>query len=319
MTKEEMLARAYEAARLVQIDELMERKPSELSGGQQQRVAIARALVKMPRVLLLDEPLSNLDARLRLQTREEIRRIQRETQITTVFVTHDQEEAMSISDLIVVMKLGVVQQIGRPQDIYDDPTNLFVAKFLGTPPINVFEGRVENGQLIIGGTKTPIYETVEKTQTITGEDGTVTTQFVTEEIITGYNYEGGEVVMAADGIENQPVFVGIRPEGFIVDENGPFTCQLTGVEVMGRDVSIVSSHANMLSASIRSIVDADNKVDVTAATVRFSLKPHKVFLFNAETESRIYFAGQIPTPSYEETFLSSGEEVAEGEDLEKEN
>ena len=140
LSKEEMLKRAYEVAKLVQIDDLMNRKPSELSGGQQQRVAIARALVKMPRVLLLDEPLSNLDARLRLQTREEIRRIQKATKITTVFVTHDQEEALSISDYIVVMKLGVVQQIGKPQAVYDSPENLFVAKFLGTPPINVFNG-----------------------------------------------------------------------------------------------------------------------------------------------------------------------------------
>ncbi len=150
LSKEQMLDRAREAARLVQIEELLDRKPSELSGGQQQRVAIARALVKMPRVLLLDEPLSNLDARLRLQTREEIRRIQKETGITTVFVTHDQEEAMSISDMIVVMKLGVVQQIGKPQEVYDDPANLFVANFLGTPPINVFSGRVEGGKLFIG-------------------------------------------------------------------------------------------------------------------------------------------------------------------------
>ena len=125
LTKDEMLARSLEVAKLVQIDELMDRKPSELSGGQQQRVAIARALVKMPKVLLLDEPLSNLDARLRLQTREEIRRIQKETGITTIFVTHDQEEAMSISDMIVVMKDGVVQQIGKPQQVYDDPVNLF--------------------------------------------------------------------------------------------------------------------------------------------------------------------------------------------------
>ena len=127
LSKEDMLKRAHETAKLVQIDELMDRKPSELSGGQQQRVAIARALVKMPRVLLLDEPLSNLDARLRLQTREEIRRIQRETKITTVFVTHDQDEAMSISDFIVVMKAGVVRQIGKPQAVYEDPDTLATA------------------------------------------------------------------------------------------------------------------------------------------------------------------------------------------------
>ena len=150
LTKPQMEEKALEAAKLVQIEELLDRKPAQLSGGQQQRVAIARALVKMPRILLLDEPLSNLDARLRLQTREEIRRIQRATGITTVFVTHDQEEAMSISDLIVVMKDGVVQQIGKPQQVYDQPDNLFVAKFLGTPPINVFAGKVSGGKLYLG-------------------------------------------------------------------------------------------------------------------------------------------------------------------------
>ena len=199
LSKEEMKRRALEAARLVQIDGLMDRKPSELSGGQQQRVAIARALVKMPSVLLLDEPLSNLDARLRLQTREEIRRIQRETQITTVFVTHDQEEAMSISDQIVVMKEGVIQQVGRPQQVYDDPSNLFVAKFLGTPPINLFRGRVQGGHLFIG------------------EDD----------------------VLSVPGISDQDVTVGIRPEGFLPETDGPFACKLNRVEIMGRDVSIV--------------------------------------------------------------------------------
>ena len=146
LSKAVMLEKATEAAKLVQIDGLMDRRPGELSGGQQQRVAIARALVKMPGVLLLDEPLSNLDARLRLQTREEIRRIQRETGITTIFVTHDQEEAMSISDRIVVMKEGVAQQIGKPQEVYDDPANLFVGRVLGTPTINVFAGRCRDGR-----------------------------------------------------------------------------------------------------------------------------------------------------------------------------
>ena len=246
MTKEEMLERAHWAAKLVQIDELMERKPSEMSGGQQQRVAIARALVKMPRVLLLDEPLSNLDARLRLQTREEIRRIQRETGITTIFVTHDQEEAMSISDQIVVMKLGLVQQIGAPQEVYDNPKNLFVAKFLGTPPINVFEGVVKGGKLYIG-----------------------------EDAVLDVN------------VEDQEVYVGIRPEGFEPAEDGVLNCELSAVEVMGRDVSIVSTHTASMNPVVRSIINADNKIDLGQQTVRFSVKAHKLFLFNKETEERI--------------------------------
>jgi multiple sugar transport system ATP-binding protein len=163
--KVEANIRAQEMADLVGIGELMNRKPKQLSGGQQQRVAIARALVKKPRVLLLDEPLSNLDARLRLQTREEIKRIQRETGITTIFVTHDQEEAMSISDEIVLMEFGIKKQVGEPQDVYDKPDNLFVAKFLGTPPINIFNGEIINKEIhlngaIIGKTKAPDQEVV---------------------------------------------------------------------------------------------------------------------------------------------------------------
>lgn len=149
LTFDEKCAIALENAKIVNIEKLLDRKPKELSGGQQQRVAIARALAKRPRVLLLDEPLSNLDARLRLQTREEIKRIQKETGITTIFVTHDQEEAMSISDFIVVMKDGIVQQKDEPQKVYDEPANLFVAKFLGTPAINVFDGKIENGKLFM--------------------------------------------------------------------------------------------------------------------------------------------------------------------------
>ena len=248
LTKAEMDEKALKAAKLVQIDELMDRKPSELSGGQQQRVAIARALVKMPRVLLLDEPLSNLDARLRLQTREEIRRIQKETGITTIFVTHDQEEAMSISDLIVVMKTGVVQQIGKPQEVYDNPTNLFVAKFLGTPPINVLDGNIKNEML----------------------------------------YIGEEAVLSVPSVVDQAVYVGIRPEGFVLEENGVLTCNLDRVEVMGRDISVVSTNPQSENMNIRSIISAENTVPV-APTVRFNLKPGKVFLFHKETEERIHF------------------------------
>ncbi len=246
-TKAQMLEKATEAAKLVQIDELMDRKPSELSGGQQQRVAIARALVKMPKVLLLDEPLSNLDARLRIQTREEIRRIQRETGITTVFVTHDQEEAMSISDLIVVMKAGVVHQIDKPQEVYNKPVDLFVAKFLGTPPINVFEGKVRGGVLTIG------------------EDA----------------------VMKLADVSDRDVWVGIRPEGFILSPEGPLRCGLTGVEVMGRDVSVVATHSACASDTLRAIISAESQVDGAAHEVRFELRPRKLFLFDKETEERV--------------------------------
>lgn len=287
LSKEVMLERAYEAARLVQIDDLMDRKPSELSGGQQQRVAIARALVKMPRVLLLDEPLSNLDARLRLQTREEIKRIQRETGITTIFVTHDQEEAMSISDMIVVMKLGVVQQIGKPQEVYDDPKNLFVAKFLGTPPINVFEGYVEGEKLHLGGTVTDITETAEVEETVEGENGPETVTKTIEKVV-GKNYEGGVAVLDVPGISDRAVYIGIRPEGFTPNKRGKFRATLSNVEVMGRDVSVVCTHEASLNPSVRAIVDADNKIDPASKEVSFSLKSHKVFIFDKETEERLY-------------------------------
>ncbi len=254
LSREQMRERVHDAARLVQIEELMERKPGELSGGQQQRVAIARALVKMPRVLLLDEPLSNLDARLRLQTREEIRRIQKQTQITTVFVTHDQDEAMSISDLIVVMKDGIVQQIGRPQEVYDNPVNLFVAKFLGTPPINVFDGSIKDGKLCIGE----------------------------------------EAVLSVPGLSDRAVYAAIRPEGFLPDENGPLHCCLSRLEVMGRDVSVISTHPCCPNVSIRSIVDAESRVNQNASSVAFTLKPGKVFLFEKATGKRIYFGSQRP-------------------------
>ena len=249
LSKEAMNEKVLEAAKLVQIDQLMDRKPSELSGGQQQRVAIARALVKMPRILLLDEPLSNLDARLRLQTREEIRRIQRETGITTIFVTHDQEEAMSISDMIVVMKEGVMQQKGAPQEVYDEPINLFVAKFLGTPPINVFRGKVEGGTL----------------------------------------YLGKDAVMKLKNVPDQEVTVGVRPEGFLLEEDGPLCCKLEGVEVMGRDITVVSHHEAFEGVEIRSIISSEIRVDTASPTVRFALKPNKVYLFHKETEERILF------------------------------
>lgn len=247
LSKKEMEKRMMEAAKLVQITDLLERKPKELSGGQQQRVAIARALVKMPNVLLLDEPLSNLDARLRLQTREEIRKIQRATKITTIFVTHDQEEAMSICDQIVVMKDGKIQQAGKPQDVYDDPSNLFVAKFLGNPPINVFAATIKDGKL----------------------------------------YLGQQMVMDGYDIADQDVIAAIRPEGFSVDEHGPFKARLQSVEIMGREISVVAAHPACQSDTFRAIVQNEHLRDHQIDEIAFSLKKAKVFIFNAGNERRL--------------------------------
>ena len=250
LTKEERRDIIYETAKLVQVDEYLQRKPNQLSGGQQQRVAIARALVKHPRVLLLDEPLSNLDARLRLQTREEIRRIQQETGITSVFVTHDQEEAMSISDEIVVMKLGEMQQMGKPQDVYNSPANLFVAQFLGTPPVNVFRGHVSGKKVMVG-----------------------------EDCVQEISEDLGE----------RDVYVAIRPEGFILANKGDKNtlkgnCEM--VQVMGRDISCVAHNPNCTKPQFRVIISSDDKV--APGPIEFKIKPHKIFLFDGETEDRIY-------------------------------
>ena len=246
LTRDEIDALVREASRLVQIIDYLDRKPAELSGGQQQRVAIARALVKKPKVLLLDEPLSNLDARLRIQTREEIRKIQQKTNITTIFVTHDQEEAMSICDKILVMQDGKAMQEGNPQEVYRDPKNLFVAKFLGTPPINVFNGFIKEGALYIGNEK---------------------------------------ICDVDPSIETKNVYVGIRPEGFIIDEMGVFTLDCNEIVTMGRDLSLICSSPFLVSGKIKIIIDSDLKPAI--GQIKFFIRPTKLYVFDEETEERI--------------------------------
>ena len=246
---EEIDSIVRKTAEIVQIPEdYLNRKPAQLSGGQQQRVAIARALAKSPRVLLLDEPLSNLDARLRLQTREEIRRLQQRTGVTTIFVTHDQEEAMSISDEIVVMKLGVEQQRAHPQEVYNNPVNKFVANFLGTPPINFFDGEIKDNKLYIGDAC--ILELKDKK------------------------------------LDNQEVTIGIRPEGFEVSSKGQFEVKVKDIETLGRDISIIAEHEQSQRPAVKIIIDADT--DVKPGMVKLNVKPHKCFVFDKNTEERIY-------------------------------
>lgn len=160
---------------------------------------------------------------------------------------------MSISDRIVVMKDGLLMQQGKPQQVYDDPANLFVAKFLGTPPINVFEGNVQKGRLLLAG----------------------------------------QDALAVPGAPDGTVWVGIRPEGFTPDPNGPVVCGLSRVEVLGRDVSIVCTHPACVTDTLRAIVNARHDVDGAADTVRFALHPDKVFLFDHDTEARIRFGAGV--------------------------
>ena len=207
--KKDRIEKVKEAAKMLQIEEYLKRKPGKLSGGQQQRVAIARAIVKNPKILLLDEPLSNLDARLRIELRDEIRRVQKQLGITTIFVTHDQEEALSISDKILLMEKGKISQYSSPKEMYMEPQNVFAAKFLGNPPMNFVPGeKVEDGICLLLGD-----------ENVTVKKGTV--------------HEAGEL--------KGSVCVGIRPEALELcstEEEEAISGVITGIQTLGKDMYI---------------------------------------------------------------------------------
>ena len=306
LSKAEKDAIAHKMARLVDIEPYLERKPRELSGGQQQRVAIARALAKTPRVLLLDEPLSNLDARLRLQTREEIRRIQKETGITTIFVTHDQEEAMSISDVIVVMNFGVINQIDAPQTVYDEPANLFVAKFLGSPAINVFDGEIVGGKLYIDG---KVFDTgaeyegeyhgvVKKEKTVVkGTDMSLEDyladleahpekkQDKTPDELNALEHPELEVVEYEEEYtkKDRTVKIGIRPEAFTLDDKGGVPVVVEYVQRVGRDVSMIGKVHGQDQSNLKIIIPVENWKDVEGKE-NVNFKPKRFYVFEESGE-----------------------------------
>lgn len=251
VAKAERYERAVAMAKLVQIGELLDRRPAELSGGQQQRVAIARALIKKPRLLLLDEPLSNLDARLRLEMREEIRRIQQETGVTTIFVTHDQEEAMSISDEILVLRRGVYQQYGPPQELYDSPQNAFVAQFLGSPPINQISGFVED-------------------QTFITADRSATCALPERADVAS----GSEAILA------------LRPESILIATNGrqkAFDATVLRTYKMGKEEL---TYLQLGSSEIRAYISRDVQFG-EAEQLPIALRDEGVFLFDPHTGGRL--------------------------------
>ena len=251
ISKEEAKKVAEEYMQLTNIEELAEKKPGTLSGGQQQRVAITRALVQKPEVLLLDEPLSNLDARLRLKIREEIRRLVKEVGITTIFVTHDQEEALSISDKIILLNEGVIQHHDDPQNLYLEPNNLFVAKFIGNPIINILEVEVKDGVITHPSFTLQASELVESR--------------FRKELEQGY------------------YSLGLRPEDLVPTENGLFTVTVTAVELIGRERIL---HFTLGEQDIKSIVSVEHKIE-EGDTLSFDLLRHKLFLFDQNGE-RVY-------------------------------
>ncbi len=249
--KEEAMKIAKEYMKITSIEELANKKPGEMSGGQQQRVAITRALVQNPKILLLDEPLSNLDARLRLKIREEIRRLVKEIGITTIFVTHDQEEALSISDRIVLMNQGIVQQFDIPQNLYLEPANLFVAKFMGNPIINIFEMKKEENMLV-------------------GGDFSIDLNLLTKSRIK-------------EDFNESKYIIGIRAEYFIVSDNPLFRTKIDTVELIGKDC-ILNFKVNNKNA--KSITDI-NKGICEKDEVGFDIEYRGIYIFK-EDGTRVY-------------------------------
>jgi len=248
-------AKVQEVARLLRIEELLDRYPGQLSGGQQQRVALARALVKEPDVLLLDEPLSNLDALLRLTIRAELKKLQRRLGITAIHVTHDQAEAMSMADVIVVIDRGRVQQVGSPDDVYNRPRNLFVAGFIGSPPANMLPGRVRRDGAIlveVAGTQLQPREEYAKVLAETGLD----------EVVVVFRPEHAQL-----SYEPVPGALSIEGEVYVVEPLGKEN--IVTVTVAGVPVKVVTP------PSVRPQVGEKLYVAVSA---------EHVMLFDPETE-----------------------------------
>ena len=266
--KAEIRKRVEEAAKILDLTEYLDRKPKALSGGQRQRVAMGRAIVRKPKVFLMDEPLSNLDAKLRVQTRTQIAALQRQLGVTTLYVTHDQTEALTMGDRIAVIKLGVLQQVGAPTELYDRPANVFVAGFIGSPSMNINTYPVVDGKAKIGDdTITLPTEVVDK---LTAEDGS--------KIVLGFRPEDASLASDAD------------PDAFKLD--------VLNVEDLGSDGYIYGNIVTGDSDSSQDTMMSDqNKMTTVRVnprqlpkvgdTVRIHIDPTKMHLFSPATEMRL--------------------------------
>ena len=258
--KEEIDERVREAARILKLTPYLDRKPRALSGGQRQRVALGRSIVRRPKVFLMDEPLSNLDAKLRVAMRSEIVRIHEEVGATTIYVTHDQIEAMTMASRIVVMKDGFIQQIGEPNEVYNNPANMFVAGFIGTPAMNFLHGEIQNGYFIIDGSGEKIKLTAEQKKLL-------------------INYEGKKLVY------------GIRPENLIYEQSerfekfkdSSFKMKVGMIELLG---DIVNVHGE--TGGDKVIIKMNSKYPVKdKAEIKVAIDKEYARFFNATTAKAI--------------------------------
>ncbi|MCU9612537.1 sn-glycerol-3-phosphate ABC transporter ATP-binding protein UgpC [Caldibacillus lycopersici] len=257
--KDEIDRRVKEAAKILGLEQYLDRKPKALSGGQRQRVALGRAIVRDAKVFLMDEPLSNLDAKLRVQMRAEIAKLHQRLNTTTIYVTHDQTEAMTMASRIVVMKDGVIQQVGSPKEVYDNPENIFVGGFIGSPAMNFFTGKLEDGSFVLGDTKLQVPEGKMK-------------------MLRDKGYVGKEVVFGIrpEDIHDEPVFLESSPNSKINVKIE--VSELTGAEIML--YSSVAGHDFVARVDSRSDIKANQKVSL-------AIDMNKAHFFDVETEQRI--------------------------------
>jgi multiple sugar transport system ATP-binding protein len=251
--KDERAARVLEAAKLLDLEDYLARKPKALSGGQRQRVAMGRAIVRQPQVFLMDEPLSNLDAKLRVQTRTQIASLQRRLGVTTVYVTHDQTEALTMGDRIAVLKDGVLQQVGTPRDLYEQPNNVFVAGFIGSPAMNLFSADVVDGGIQFGTAVVPVER------------------------------------QALDSASGKSVTVGVRPEDITVSstQGEGLAVDVDLVEELGAD-GYLYGHSTIEGKRTDIVARVDGRIHPSAGDkVYLAPTPGHVHVFDAESGERL--------------------------------
>ncbi len=260
-SKKEIDEKVKEASRILELDEYLQRKPKALSGGQRQRVAIGRSIVRSPKVFLMDEPLSNLDAKLRNQMRSEIIQLRKKIQTTFVYVTHDQIEAMTLGDRIVIMKDGIIQQVGTPLEVFNHPTNLFVACFIGTPQMNIFDGMVNDDY------------------SISLLDGKLSLNEKYIKLLKKRNYK------------NKPIKIGVRPEHIILTEKEDgFSGDIYFSEMMGSEYYLHLNNKDnkiIIKAAIAGLNDDQKQKIESYGTIKFKFIEKAIHLFDSETENAI--------------------------------